>query len=55
MGYGSAGNLPDHQLEKTDLGCRHTAKTMDSMYAIARRIVVMEEKRLCSDGCKKSL
>lgn len=54
-GDGSICNLLDHQLEKTDLGDRQTEKTMDSTYAIPRRIVVVEEKRLCSDGCRKSL
>lgn len=53
--YESICDLLDHQLEKTDLGDLQTEKTTDSMYAMARMIVVVEEKRLCSDGCRKSL
>lgn len=48
-------DVRDHQLEKTALGDLNTAKMTASMYATPRSIVVVEEKRRWSDGCRKSL
>lgn len=49
------GDIQDHQLEKIALGNLQTAKTTDSTDAMARRMVVVEAKRRCSDACRKSL
>lgn len=49
-------DLRDHQLEDTTaLGDLEMAKTTASMYAIPSRIVAVEEKRRCREGCRKSL
>lgn len=48
-------HLRDHQLEKMAEGELTRARTTASTYAMTSRIVVVEEKRRCREGCRKSL